>query len=302
MSSVDATSVDAAAVSTAAAPALDSTATKRFAGVLWRQYRNEFRLVFRRRRNIAMLVVLACIPILIGTAVRLSSPRPGDGGPAFINQLTNNGLFLAFAALTICLPVFLPLAVAVVAGDAVAGEANAGTLRYLLTVPVSRTRVLVVKSFGALSYLATAIALVAIVGIVSGVALFGSHGVTLLSGDTVSFGDGLLRAAGVGLFVFVDLLGLAAIAIFLSTLTEVPIGAMAGTVAVVIAFAVLDSVPQLGSVRGVLLTHHWLDFSGLLRREVSLTSLAHDLIVPLSYTAVFASAAWARITSADVSS
>jgi ABC-2 type transport system permease protein len=137
---------------------------------------------------------------------------------------------------------------------------------------------------------------------VAGLAFFGSHGVTLLSGDTVSFGDGLLRAAGVCVFVFVDLLGLAAIGIFLSTLTEVPIGAMAGTVACVIAFAVLDSVPQLGGVRGVLLTHHWLDYSGLLRRDVSLRSLAHDLVVPVSYSLIFFSLAWARITSADVTS
>lgn len=298
MSSVEAVSP----VSTDAAPAAERDVGYPHRGVLWRQLRNELRLVFRRRRNVAMLAVLACIPILIGTAVRLSSPRPGDGGPAFISQLTNNGLFLAFAALTICLPVFLPLAVAVVAGDAVAGEANTGTLRYLLTVPVSRTRVLVVKSLGALTYLAAAIAIVAIVGIVSGVALFGSHGVTLLSGDTVSFGAGLLRAGGVSLFVFVDLLGLAAIAIFLSTLTEVPIGAMAGTVAAVIAFAVLDSVPQLGGIRGLLLTHHWLEFSGFLRRDVALGSLAHSLVVPISYTAIFFSAAWARLTSADVTS
>ncbi len=266
------------------------------------QIRNELRLVFRRRRNIAMLVVLACIPLLIGTAIRVASPRPGEGGPAFVSQLTDNGLFLALAALTVCLPVFLPLAIAVVAGDAVAGEANTGSLRYLLTVPVSRTRVLIVKSLGALSYLATAIALVAIVGIISGVALFGSHGVTLISGDTVSFGEGLIRATGVAAFIFVDLLGLAAIAIFLSTLTEVPIGAMAGTVAAVIAFAVLDSVPQLGAFRGLLLTHHWLEYGAFVRPGVSLTAVAHSLVLPLAYSAIFFSAAWARITSADVTS
>jgi len=127
-------------VDTVAAPTTGITSAYRHRGVLARQLRSELRLVFRRRRNLAMLVVLGAIPILIGTAVKVSTPRPGEGGPAFIGQLTNNGLFLAFTALTICLPVFLPLAVAVVCGDAIAGEANTGTLRYLLTVPVSRTR------------------------------------------------------------------------------------------------------------------------------------------------------------------
>ncbi|HXR41505.1 MAG TPA: ABC transporter permease, partial [Acidothermaceae bacterium] len=187
-----------------------------YRGTLARQYVNELALVFRRKRNIAMLLILAVVPILIGTAVKLSSPRPGQG-PPMIGQLTDNGLFLAFAALTICLPVFLPLAVAVVAGDSIAGEANIGTLRYLLTVPVSRTRMLIVKSLGALTYALACILLVTVVGMVFGVAIFGSHGVTLLSGDTVSFGNGLARAAGVAAYVFVDLLGLAAIALFFST-------------------------------------------------------------------------------------
>ena len=289
-------------VDTVAAPAIGITSTSRHRGVLARQLRSELRLVSRRRRNLAMLVVLGAVPILIGTAVKVSTPRPGEGGPAFIGQLTNNGLFLAFTALTICLPVFLPLAVAVVCGDAIAGEANTGTLRYLLTVPVSRTRLLLVKGLGALAYMAAAIALVALVGMLVGLALFGSQGVTLLSGDTIPFASGLGRAAGVVIFVFTDLLGLAAIAFFLSTLTEVPIGAMAGTVALVIAFAVLDSVPQLGSFRSILLTHHWLDYGDLLRSDYSITSLARNLVVPISYTAIFASAAWARLTSADITS
>ena len=69
--------------------------------------------------------------------------------PDFIGQATNNGLFVGLAALTVELPLFLPLAVAVIAGDAVAGEANVGTLRYLLARPVQRTRLLAVKYAGA---------------------------------------------------------------------------------------------------------------------------------------------------------
>ena len=52
---------------------------------------------------------------------------------------------MAFAALILELPLFLPLAVSAIAGDSVAGEANLGTLRYLLTIPAGRTRLLVVK-------------------------------------------------------------------------------------------------------------------------------------------------------------
>src|SRR5690348_5812630 len=118
MSSVETTSVRAAV--------LGQVAARGYRGIAARQLRSELRLVFRRRRNIAMLAVLGLVPILIGTAVKVATPRPDGGGPAFFGQLTGNGLFLAFAALTVCLPVFLPLAIAVVAGDSVAGEAHAG--------------------------------------------------------------------------------------------------------------------------------------------------------------------------------
>ncbi|BEP13684.1 ABC transporter permease [Acidothermaceae bacterium B102] len=274
-----------------------------YRGTLGRQLRAELRLVFRRRRNIALLVVLAAIPILIGVALKISNRQGnGGGGPAFFGLVTSNGLFLAFAALTACLPVFLPLAVAIVGGDALAGEASAGTLRYLLTVPVSRTRLLLVKGIGMLSYVAATVGAVALTGIVCGGLLFGLHDATLLSGDTVPWWDGGVRTLGVCVYVFVDLVGLAAMALFFSTLTEVPIGAMAGSIAAAIGFTVLDAVPQLSSIHPLLLTNNWLDFSELLRGQVHVWSLVHSSFLSLAYTAIFASLAWARITSADVTS
>lgn len=273
-----------------------------YRGTLGRQVRTELRLVFRRRRNIALLVVLAAIPVLIGVALKLSNRNGGGGGPAFFGLVTSNGLFLAFAALTACLPVFLPLAVAIVGGDAIAGEASAGTLRYLLTVPVSRTRLLLVKGIGMLSYVAATVGAVALTGIVCGGLLFGLHDATLLSGDTVPWWNGGLRTLGVCIYVFGDLVGLAAMALFFSTLTEVPIGAMAGSIAAAIGFTVLDAVPQLSSIHPLLLTNNWLDFSELLRGQVHVWSLVHSSFLSLAYTAIFGSLAWARITSADVTS
>jgi ABC-2 type transport system permease protein len=273
----------------------------RYHGVLLRQFVSETSIIFRRRRNLAILAVLGAVPIFIGVAVKISAPRGGQG-PAFIGQITSNGLFLAFAALTLCLPFLLPVAVAVVAGDAVAGEANAGTLRYLLTVPVSRTRLLAVKTAGVIAFIVVAIALVTVVGLVLGVALFGTHGMTLLSGDTVSVSNGLLRSFAVAGYVFIDLLGLAGIALFFSTMTEVPVGAMAATVVFAVIITVLDTVPQLGGIRGILLTNHWLDFSTLLRDRVDASQLLHGMLVPLGYFAIFTGAAWSRITTADITS
>src|SRR3954451_24830684 len=83
---------------------------------------NELATQFGRWRTWAMLAALALIPILLGVAIRLvGGSRPGRG-PAFLDQITQNGLFVALAALTVAIPLFLPLTVSVVAGDAIAGE------------------------------------------------------------------------------------------------------------------------------------------------------------------------------------
>lgn len=86
-------------------------------------FHDELRTTFRRWRTLALLGVLAAVPVLVGIAVRIETgdgSAGGGGGPAFVSQITSNGLFLVFTALAATLPFFLPMAVGVVAGDAVA--------------------------------------------------------------------------------------------------------------------------------------------------------------------------------------
>ena len=129
--------------------------------------RSELGIIFGRRRNLAGIGVLAVVPIVLAIAVKVSSPT-GGGGPDFIGAITGNGLFVAFAALGLELPIFLPLAIGVIAGDSVAGEANIGTLRYLLTIPAGRTRLLAVKFAAIVISALVATFLVAAVGTLTG--------------------------------------------------------------------------------------------------------------------------------------
>src|SRR5947207_7088757 len=79
---------------------------------------SELGLVFRRRRNLALLAVVAVIPVVIGIALRLAAPPASGGngeGPPFLDQVAGNGVFLTFLALTILLTLVLPLVVSVVA-------------------------------------------------------------------------------------------------------------------------------------------------------------------------------------------
>ncbi len=270
-------------------------------GAFARLLRSELRLVFGRRRNLVLLAGLAAIPLLIATAVALSSggPDPGEG-PPFSERVSSNGLFLVFTALTVSLPLFLPLTVGIVSGDAIAGEAGTGTLRYLLTVPVSRGRLLLVKGLASFVFAVAAVLTVALVGLAAGAALFGLGETTLLSGDTVPLSEGLLRGLGVAAYVALSLTGLVAVGLFVSTLTEVPVAAMAATVVVAVASSIVNALPQLSAVHPVLLTHHWFDFGELLRTQVDLGALTAGLVVQAGWVAIAAALAWARFTTADV--
>lgn len=260
---------------------------------------NELATMFGRIRNLALLGALAAIPLALGVAIKLTTNHR-DGGGGFISQVSNNGLFLVFSSLTITLPVFLPLALGVVAGDSISGEAGQGTLRYLLVAPVGRNRLLAVKGGALVVFCVVASFTVAISAFVIGLILFPIGQVTLLSGESISFGAALLKAVIITLLVAASLLGLASIGLFVSTLTDTAIAAMAVTVGVTILSGILQSIPQLSSIQPWLFTAQWTSFADLLRDPVYTPNIVHNLLIQALYVAVFGSAAWARLSSRDV--
>ncbi|MFF3739760.1 ABC transporter permease [Streptomyces sp. NPDC002566] len=272
-------------------------------------FRSEFVTTLRRWRTLALLGVLAAVPVLVGIAVKMET---GDGsggggggggggeGPAFVAQITNNGLFLVFTALAATLPFFLPMAVGVIAGDAIAGEANAGTLRYLLVAPAGRTRLLLAKYATTMAFCLLATLVVAVSALAVGTLLFPLGELTTISGTRISFADGLFRALLIALAVAASLLGVAALGLFVSTLTNSGIAAMATTVGLLITVQILDQIPQLHAVHPYLFSHYWLSFADLMRDPVYWEELRKNLGLQAVYAAVFGTAAWARFTTKDI--
>lgn len=261
---------------------------------------SELGLIARRRRNQLLLLALAAIPIAIGFATRFT----GSAGSrdSVLSGLTNNGVVVGFGTLVAVLPIFLPTVVAVVAGDSIAGEANLGTLRYLLTVPVSRTRVLASKFAALAVWCLVMTAVPALVGLLVGVALFPDAQITLLSGNQIGLVDGAARlAAGVG-YGAVMMIGFAALAMFISTLTEVPVAAMATALTLAVTMQVLDLVSALHAIQPWLISHYLFNISDLLREPVDFSRLQHGVLVALAYVVVFWTLAWARLTTKDISS
>ena len=277
------------------APRISSRPSLRF-------LRSELTIIFGRRRNLAGLGVLASVPIIMAVAIRVSSPSPGGGGPDFLSAITGNGLFVAFAALAAELPLFLPLAVATIAGDAVAGEANLGTLRYLLTIPAGRTRLLATKFAAIVIFALVATLVVAGVGTIIGLALFGGGDLVLLSGTQTSFAGGLGRLALSCLYLAAQLSALGALGLFVSTLTEQPIGATIAVVLINVMMFICDSISQLAWLHPFLLTHWWTAFGDLLRDPMAGDNISRGLLTALVYAGVFWLLAWARFSSKDITS
>src|SRR5579875_900019 len=260
----------------------------------------ELRHLARRTIVRVLLLVLFLIPVLLCLAVDLSSGPSGGGGPAFIDRVSHNGVFAALAGLTVCLPFFLPLTVAVVSGDAIAGESSLGTLRYLLARPSGRVRLLLVKS-GVIAVFSLVAALaVAIGGLVGGVIFFPVGPVVGLSGTSFSLLDGVGRTLLAALVVGLSLLGLAAIGLFVSTLVNSPVPAMVLTAGMVVVALVAESISQLDFAHPWLFSHEWFSFGDLLRTPVVWNNIGRDLLLQAGYVAVFGTAAWARFTTRDV--
>lgn len=262
---------------------------------------SEISVLFRRRRTWAMLASLALIPVLIALAVRLTSSRPPSGrGPAFLDQVSQNGLFVSFVGLLVSVPLFLPLTVGVVAGDTIAGEASAGTLRYLLIAPAGRVRLLVVKYLATAVFCLAATLAVAIAGAIIGAALFPIGPVVLLSGDTIGVVDSIVRSLIIAAYITVSLLGLSAIGLFISTMTDVPVGAMATTIVLSVVSQVLDSLPQLDGLHPWLFSHYWLGFADLLRQPISWDSFGSNVLLQAGYVVVFGALAFGRFSTKDI--
>jgi ABC-2 type transport system permease protein len=260
--------------------------------------------LFRRPRTWMALVLLDALPILVAVLLAVTdvSPRPGQG-PAFLSAVTANGALFAIAALAIVLPLFLPISVAVIAGESVAGEAQAGTLRYLLARPVGRTRLLVAKLVAVFAFIVVAVLMVAGSGYVVGRVLFGVHATaSTFSGTSLTDAQILQRSVLAILYVMLSMLGIAAMALFLSTVSDSPLSATLGALALLIGSSLLLTVDAARSLQPYLPTRYWLAFVDLFRDPILWRDVDRGIALQAVYVVVLLGAAWANFSSKDITS
>ena len=270
----------------------------------------ELRKLFRRPRTWVTIGLLNALPVLVAVLLAVTdlAPRPG-AGPAFLSAVLTNGTLYPLAALAIVLPLFLPIAVALIAGDSVAGEAQAGTLRYLLARPAGRTRLLVAKLLSVFAFVLVTVVVVAVVGYLVGQLLFDVQpigatigGATGLSGTVLTPADVAGRTLLAIGYVTVSMLGVAAFALFFSTLTDSPLVAMLGALGILVASSLLFTLDAASSIAPYLPTRYWLAFIDFFRVPILWRDIERGLALQGVYVAVLLGAAWANFTTKDVSS
>jgi ABC-2 type transport system permease protein len=271
--------------------------------------------LFRRPRMYVIVGLLCLLPFIVAIflATTRIPPPPGQGG-AFLSAVLSNGALFPAAAMALVLPVFLPVAVAVLAGDSIAGEATTGTLRYLLIRPVGRTRLLVAKLIAMIAFVLFAIAMVVVTSYLTGVLMLGTGAantggvvllppdVTSLSGDVISPAEFGLRILGTVGYITLSMLGVAAIALFLSTLTDSALGAAMGALAALVTSQVLVTLDAAEGVKAYLPTRYWLAWIDFFREPILWRDIERGAALQLVYVAVLLAAAWANFKTRDVTS
>lgn len=215
-----------------------------------------------------------------------------------------NGYLVCFIILQTLL-VHVPLLIALVAGDIVAGEANMGTLRLLLTRPVSRNQLLLSKYFACSIYTLLLLIFMAILSLVVSLLVFGEGDLMILKSEMIVIldrNDVLWRYFAAFGFAAVSMLTVAALAFLFSVFAENSIGPIISAMSVVIIFTILTSldIPLFNVLKPYLFTNHMLNWKGFFEQPVDYKEVYKSIFILLTHILVFVSLAVYAFRKKDI--
>ena len=231
--------------------------------------------IFKRPRTYIAFSVIGLIIILIQIALKFGGEEyvglmlsgMGDSFEQVPSKDILNGYLVCFIILNLLL-LHIPILVALVAGDAVAGEATMGTLRLLASKPVSRIKLLIVKFTASVIYTLILLLWVAILALFVSITLFGVNWLGVpreLQFNIIESDDVLWRYALAFCFAAIGLICVAALAFMLSVFSDNSIGPIVVTVCVIIVFTILTQlqIPFYDeTIKPYLFTTHMLGWKG----------------------------------------
>ncbi|MEU1788400.1 ABC transporter permease [Streptomyces sparsogenes] len=255
----------------------------------------------RRRRTLVMATVLAALPFVLVAAFALGgAPEGRENRTTFMTTATASGVNFAATALFVSAAFLLVVPVALFCGDTVAAEANWSSLRYLLAAPVPRTRLLLSKLAVALGFSAAAMVLLPLVALVVGTVAYGWEPLRIPTGGSLATDEAVGRLAVVVAYIFLSQLVTAALAFWLSTVTDAPLGAVGGAVGLTIVGNVLDAVTALGSWRDFLPAHWQFAWIDALQPHAEWSGMVQGVSVSVAYAMVLFALAFRGFSRKDI--
>jgi ABC-type transport system involved in multi-copper enzyme maturation permease subunit len=261
----------------------------------------EVRRQAKRRRTLYSFLALIAIPVIVMTALLANGGASGRGGPPeLVDVASSSALNFALFMLLATSQFLLVVVVSLFAGDSVASEGQWGSLRYLLTRPIPRARLLRTKLVVAAMYSAAAVVLVPLASVAMGTIAFGWSSVQTPLAGALGVNTGLSRLAlGTG-YVVATMAVVVALAFLFSTMTDAPLTAVGGAVVLVVVSEILDQVSALGSIRTGLPTHYWLAWLDLLVDPVDATHMATGLLEMVPWVVIPLGLAFRNFSRKDV--
>ncbi|MFE7897583.1 ABC transporter permease [Streptomyces sp. NPDC057424] len=264
-------------------------------------FRVELVRQLKRRRTQVMGGVLFALPVILLIAFQVGGDPGGNNNRVnLMDTATASGANFAAVNLFSAAGFLLVIPVALFCGDTVASEASWSSLRYLLAAPVPRARLLWSKLAVGLTLSLAAMVLLPVVALVVGTTAYGWGPLELPTGGTLPTGTAAQRLLIVVAYIMVSQLVTAALAFWLSTRTDAPLGAVGGAVFLTIIGSVLDEVTALGDWRHFLPAHWqyaWLD---AVRPQLEWSDMIQGTSISVTYALVLFALAFRGFARKDV--
>lgn len=268
--------------------------------------------IFKRPRTYISFGIVTAITLVIQLAMLSDGKSFVNFAMQGINEQFDirgnimNGYLIAYIILQSLL-IHIPLLVALVAGDSLAGEANLGTLRLLLTKPISRWKLVLVKFFGSFIYTVLLIVWLAIVALFFSLFLFGKGDMINLKSDAfvmVLQDDIMWRYAAAFLFATLAMTTIASLSILLSAFADNSIGPIMATMGIVVVLTILSNLelPLFSIIKPYLFTTHMIGWKGFFDDPVPYAAIGRSCVVLVLYTMTFVSATIFYFNRKDIKS
>lgn len=255
----------------------------------------------KRRRTLVMGGVMALLPFVLVLAFTIAgSPEGRSGRVTLMDTATASGGNFAATCLFVSAGFLLVIPVALFCGDTVASEASWSSLRYLLAAPVPRARLLWSKLTVALGLSAAAMILLPLIALAVGTAVYGWGPLQIPTGGALPAGTAAQRLVIVVAYIFVSQLVTAALAFWLSTKTDAPLGAVGGAVGLTIVGNVLDAVTALGSWRDFLPAHWQFAWADAIQPRPEWGGMIQGAAISVTYALVLFALAFRGFARKDV--